>query len=376
MIYNIIKKIYLSYILNSKLIKKFVIKSFNNLALDGNQKKIYTDTIEKRFLNTNLSATAYEDLVKKNISNKKYSNIFILTDQDYQINTKIVDHLNIKKIQSVFDIKKNEIKNSLFFILFLSDDLALPQIEEIIKNEGYFKSLDYEDLTINSDYSKATSYRFVNNNCLKAIKKTFLTKKKISGHYLSTLNTHENICEAIELTKHLEGDYVEIGVFEAGSALTALNYLTLINLKRRVFLLDTFEGFNYEESEKSLDVKWYKSHFIDKETGTKKIINDTLREFNNYKLITNNICKDELPNEIENISLAHIDVDMYEATYAALEKVGKKIIKNGIIMCEDPANTPMLYGALYAMEKYLDSEEGKKFIKIFKKNHYFLIKQN
>ena len=136
-------------------------------------------------------------------------------------------------------------------------------------------------------------------------------------------------------------------------------------------MLDTFEGFNYEESEKSLDVKWYKSHFIDRETGTKKLLNDTLKEFNNYKLITNNICKDELPNEIENISLAHVDVDMYEATYAALEKVGKKIVKNGIIMCEDPTNTPMLYGALYAMEKFLDSEEGKKFIKIFKKSLFF-----
>ena len=36
-------------------------------------------------------------------------------------------------------------------------------------------------------------------------------------------------------------------------------------------------------------------------------------------------------------------------------------------MCEDPTNTPMLYGALYAMEKFLDTEEGKKFIKIFKR---------
>ena len=98
-----------------------------------------------------------------------------------------------------------------------------------------------------------------------------MTKKRISGNYLSTLNTHENICEAIELTKNLEGDYVEIGVFEGGSALTTLNYLRLINLNRRVFLLDTFEGFNYEESEKSLDVKWFKSHFIDRETGTKKL---------------------------------------------------------------------------------------------------------
>ena len=104
-----------------------------------------------------------------------------------------------------------------------------------------------------------------------------MTKKRISGNYLSTLNTHENICEAIELTKNLEGDYVEIGVFEGGSALTALNYLKQINLKRRVFLLDTFEGFNYVESEKSLDVKWYKSHFIEKETETKKLLNDTLK---------------------------------------------------------------------------------------------------
>ena len=106
MIYNIIKKIYLSYILKSKLIKKIVIKSYNNLNLDENLKKNHTDIIEKRFLNTNISALIYEDLVKKNISNKKYSNIFILTDQDYQINTKIVDHLDIKKIKSVFDIKK------------------------------------------------------------------------------------------------------------------------------------------------------------------------------------------------------------------------------------------------------------------------------
>jgi hypothetical protein len=66
---------------------------------------------------------------------------------------------------------------------------------------------------------------------------------------------------------------------------------------------------------------------------------------------------------------------MYEATLEAIIKVSKRLSKNGIIMCEDPVNTPMLYGALYAMEKFLKSQEGKGFIKIFKKNHYFLIKK-
>ena len=142
------------------------------MNLDESLKKNHTDTIEKRFLNTNLSAIIHDDLLKKNISNKSYSKVFILTDQNYEINTKFIDHLDIKKIQSVFDIKKNEIKNSLFFIFFSSDELALPQIEEIIKNEGYFKSLDYENLKFNSIIAKPI-YRFVNQNCLKAIKKHF-----------------------------------------------------------------------------------------------------------------------------------------------------------------------------------------------------------
>jgi len=41
-------------------------------------------------------------------------------------------------------------------------------------------------------------------------------------------------------------------------------------------------------------------------------------------LITNNICSDNLPEEINAISAAHIDVDLYEATFEAI----KKFLKN------------------------------------------------
>ena len=80
-------------------------------------KKNHTDTIEKRFLNTNLSAIIHDDLLKKNISNKSYSKVFILTDQNYEINTKFIDHLDIKDSIS-FRHKKNEIKNSYFLYFF------------------------------------------------------------------------------------------------------------------------------------------------------------------------------------------------------------------------------------------------------------------
>ena len=376
MLYTFLKKIYFFLLLRRKFFKIFIIKSYNKITLDKDLYLDYFKHFDTRYQEDDINALIYEELVNKKISQKTFNNIYILTDIDYKINFKHINHLEMKKIKTTENLKREEINNSFFFILFNSDDLVLPHIKNIIENKGFFKSLDYDYNQLNIDYSRATSYRFVNNNCLEAIRKTFKQKKKMSGSYLTTLKTHENICEAFEITKNVEGDYVEIGVYEGGSALTALNYLNQINLKKRVYLLDTFEGFNYKDSENSSDVKWYKSHFIDEEEKTRIFLKEILKDFSNYKLVTNNICKDDLPEEIKSISLAHIDVDMYEATLEAIIKVSKRLSKNGIIMCEDPVNTPMLYGALYAMEKFLKSQEGKGFIKIFKKNHYFLMKQN
>ena len=234
---------------------------------------------------------------------------------------------NISMLTSLENLELNQIKKSFFFIVFSSDDNALPHLKKIIDNKGFFSSVDIQDKKLNYDYSNATSYRFVNSNCMKAVQNTFNQKTFISGEYLASLQTHENICEGIELTKNVDGDYVEIGVFEGGSALTALNYLKLINSKKKVFLLDTFEGFNYEESKYSSDVIWHESHFVDEEKKTKQLLNVMLNEFDNYKLVTNNICKDDLPSEINKISLANIDVDLYEATLHSLKKISKRFQK-------------------------------------------------
>ncbi|MDA9663707.1 TylF/MycF family methyltransferase [Candidatus Pelagibacter sp.] len=376
MLQKLLQKVFFFILLKRKFFKKFITKSYNKITFDEDLYLDYFNYFEARYYGEDIHALIYEELVKKNINQKIYNNIYILTDIDYEINLKKIKHLEIKRINSTENLKKEEINNSFFFILFNSDDLVLPHLKNIIENKGFFKSLDYSYNKPTIDFSRATSYRFVNKKCLEAIKKTFEQKKDTSGNNLTTLNTHENICEALEITKNVEGDYLEIGVYEGGSALTALNYLNQINLKKKTYLLDTFEGFNYKDSENSSDVIWHKSHFIDNEEKTKVFLKEILKDFSNYELITNNICKDDLPEKIKSISLAHIDVDLYEATLEAIKKVSRRLSKNGIIMCEDPVNTPVLYGALYAMENFLKSEEGKGFIKIFKKNHYFLMKQN
>ena len=95
-----------------------------------------------------------------------------------------------------------------------------------------------------------------------------------------------------------------------------------------------------------------------------------------FELIKSNICTDKLPSIIENIVVANIDVDLFDATKDALNKVAEKIVKGGIIIAEDPTSTPALIGAFYAMEKFLETSKGKKFMKLHLLGQYFLIKMD
>ena len=77
---------------------------------------------------------------------------------------------------------------------------------------------------------------------------------------------------------------------------------------------------------------------------------------------------------VANIVVANIDVDLYDATRDAFSKVAEKMVKGGIIIAEDPTSTPALIGAFFAMEHFLKTDIGKKFMKLHLIGQYFLIK--
>lgn len=186
---------------------------------------------------------------------------------------------------------------------------------------------------------------------------------------------HENICEAIELTRNVPGDYVEVGVYLGGSACTALHYLEAIGLKnRKAWFLDTFDGFNYLEAGESADTLWAGTHCLLGVSGTMAFIKETLADIDcEFELVETNICTQPLPESIQSIAVANIDVDMYEPTLAAYMKVAPLIQSGGIIIAEDPASTPGTYGALVAMHTFLELPEGRRFKVVFKQGQYFLI---
>jgi hypothetical protein len=286
----------------------------------------------------------------------------------YLITNTILNIDGFITINSIDDIDKNDIVNSLFYLHFISDDQYLYHLDKIILNNGKFL------IHVNGDKS---NYVHSNYNCNLALTDTIKCNNEIS-HYNEII--HGNICQALEQTKNLEGDYIEIGVYKGGSALTALNYMKYSKINRKSYFLDTFDGFNYDEATNSCETNWKidnNHHMLFGVENTMKYIkNILLRECpeQDFELVKSNICVDELPETIKNIVVANIDVDIYDATRDAFNKVAPKIVKGGIIIAEDPASTPGLIGAYYAMEKFLQTEIGKKFIKLHLTGQYFLIK--
>lgn len=259
--------------------------------------------------------------------------------------------------------EESQIYGKSFYVSFLSDSDATPVLKKIVRAGGRFVPVGG---------GGKTNYRFVDKNAFDAIEGTL---KKIDRVKQFGMIEHENVCEALSVTKDVSGDFVEIGVYLGSSSLTAINYLELSGSRKKAYLIDTFDGFSYEEAETSADPIWKDTHKLFGIEKTMEYVGETIGARTiEYELFARNVVSDPLPEKIENISVLSIDVDMYEATKHALEKGAPLVQKGGVIILEDAPATPALYGAYTAMEMFLETVEGRKYLKIHKLGHYFLIK--
>lgn len=292
---------------------------------------------------------------------KRIQHLYLITNTSLELQ-------HFTKLNTIDEIDPNQISCSVFFLHFISDDEYLYHLDKIIKNQGKF--------VIQKVYAKNL---FVHSSrmCRLALTDTLRRKDDIS-HFTEII--HGNICQALEQTKRLDGDYVEIGVYKGGSALTALNYMKHANIKRKSYFLDTYDGFNYTEADASSETHWNNQNNHHRLYGTdktmeyiQKILSEECPE-QEFSLIKSNICSQELPSSIQHIAVANLDVDLYDATRDGLNKLAPKIVKGGIIIAEDPTSTPGLIGAFYAMETFLETTLGKQFMKLHLSGQYFLIR--
>ena len=144
--------------------------------------------------------------------------------------------------------------------------------------------------------------------------------------------------------KKLDGDVIEVGVFQGGTAGIIREELPNVPL----YLFDTFEGFTeemhkddpaYKQGECCADISFVKE--LMKDEKDVYIVKGTFP-------FTSSIVKDK------KFCFAHIDVDIYTPTLKSLEFIYPRMVKGGTIIVHDYPAHP---GVKTAVDEWL---VGKK----------------
>jgi len=188
-----------------------------------------------------------------------------------------------------------------------------------------------------------------------------------------------NLCQALEITRHKKGAFLEIGCYRGSSGSIALRYMNQAGIYRDAYFFDVFEGFLYDAALASADAVWSGSHA----TEGMAIVAQRLERYAlplsglNVMVCRHNIIEEEIPSAIPLIAVANIDVDLYEAVLAALHKVAPRMTTGGIIIVEDPGHTPYLVGARVALDEFLASRAATGFLPIYMESgQTFLVNTN
>jgi hypothetical protein len=210
------------------------------------------------------------------------------------------------------------------------------------------------------------AYAYENGGALATVERQFL-HQQMAGYAKfedpGSCDDFLNLCQALETTRRIPGAVVEIGCFRGSSSSVMLDYAQHNGLERAFYFFDTFDGFSYEAARTSPDVMWQGTHA----TEGHAVVETRLRAigYPHLQVHRANIITDALPAEITQIAVANVDVDLYEAVLAGLNKVAALIAPGGIIICEDAGHTPNLIGARLALLEFMNGPHGGRFTQIF-----------
>ncbi|RYZ78800.1 MAG: hypothetical protein EOP06_28395 [Proteobacteria bacterium] len=238
---------------------------------------------------------------------------------------------------------------------FSSDEKAAITHSKIIAGGGVFiPPLQYEP---------PAHYLNKNDKGMAVVRELdMLRRTSALGHF--SPEDHANTFQCLENTRTVEGCFMEIGVYKGDGARASLRYMNSAGIKRKVWLLDTYEGFSYDAAKSSVDQQWVGTH----NDGPIDLVKANLAEYVgnlDVEFVKMDVCKDELPSSTGPIAVCNIDVDMYEAVKYALAKVHPRIPRRGIIIAEDIGHTPGLGGAELALREFLETADGHKYMPFY-----------
>lgn len=210
------------------------------------------------------------------------------------------------------------------------------------------------------------SYAYENGAAFATVERQFV-HQQLAGYAKfedpGSCDDFLNLCQALEATRAVPGVIVEIGCFRGSSGSVLLDYAKHNGIDRTFYFFDTFDGFSYEAARSSSDAMWQGTHATEGLETVKARLEGV--GYPDLHVHRSNIITDELPPEITRIAVANIDVDLYEAVSAGINKVADLVPAGGIIICEDAGHTPALIGARLALKQFMNGPHGSRFTPIF-----------
>lgn len=132
---------------------------------------------------------------------------------------------------------------------------------------------------------------------------------------------------------HVDGDFVECGVFKGFCSAVVLKYLDFANIDKTAFLYDSFEGLSDQTSTEDERKMWDYSQF-----DFDAIYREVLEIFALYPNVK--VIKGVVPFSFDiacpnKIAFLHIDMNSAIAEIMALERLFDKVSPGGIIVLDD-----------------------------------------
>jgi O-methyltransferase len=150
--------------------------------------------------------------------------------------------------------------------------------------------------------------------------------------------------------KKIEGNVAELGVFRGEFA----GKINKAFPDRKLYLFDTFEGFNDKDVEIEISSKYSKQRHDFSKTSEEIVLQRM--KFRENCIIRKGYFP-ETANGIEDkFIFVSIDADLYQPIYNGLKYFYPRLVKGGYIFIHDYNNTKVYVGTKVAVKKYCEEE--------------------
>jgi len=159
------------------------------------------------------------------------------------------------------------------------------------------------------------------------------------AHTMIGLKRLNNLKQCLDYTRlnNIEGDFIETGVWRGGASIFVKKYLQLYNIKKKVFVADSFKGLPPPQIQEDSGDIHHTFEFL------RVSLNQVKDNFKLYRALDEDVIflegwfEDTLPNnpEIQKLSILRMDGDMFKSTMDVFNACYPKLVNNGRVIIDD-----------------------------------------